>query len=544
MTAGCAAALACALAQAPAPAQDQDLEAPPAIAQWGIANWASHMPPQLPAGAVAPGSLIRIRGWRLGGAPGDAVLIRIRRGADSAQAAVLSATDNEIEALLPQNTPVGNAMLQVVKNGHASLEWPVAIVNSSFGAFARNGQGWGVGEVTNAGGAPNSAALPARLGETVRLAGTGLGANPPRKPPQVLVGGRPANKVRPLPKNAARPGVDEIEFELPPDAPEGCHVPVQVGGAPGIYSNAVTLSVSRNAGPCADTGWSAGAGNRAIRLGTIALMHADLLLGLTPKQSAHFPIDAGFASFAAIEPGASANALFLFPPRETCTAYSGSAGLHSITSPLAALEALPGTPLDAGAAVTVAGSAGNRSLPRDHSRGNYWAVIGGQSPVPGARELPLFLSPGDYAVSAGSGSGVNPMQTKVRVRPPLVWLNREQLSEVDRARGATVTWRSSASGIPTVVLIVAMNVDSRSGALGVCACLANAADGSFRIPAYALANIPESPEHPRGFPLNLVLLTELPEQPDAAGAEANAGMNMDRVLAFAASLSGRTVRFR
>jgi hypothetical protein len=91
-----------------------------------------------------------------------------------------------------------------------------------------------------------------------------------------------------------------------------------------------------------------------------------------------------------------------------------------------------------------------------------------------------------------------------------------------------------------VIVIVAMNQDSQSGALGVCACLAKASSGTFQIPPYALANIPPTPAHPRGFPLNLIMLLELPEVPVTAAT----GTGVDRVLAFAASISGRTVQFK
>jgi uncharacterized protein (TIGR03437 family) len=519
----------------------QDGEAPPAIAQWGITNWASRIPPQLPSGWVAPGSLIRIRGWRLGPAPLGNVLVRIRRGDARVQTAALSADENEIEARVPDDAPLGSAMLQVVKNGQASLEWHVAILESSFGIFSRNGQGWGPGEISNA-GAPNSEARTARPGETATLAGTGLGGRTPSVLPQVLVAGRPAKVVRLLPGTAARPGVDVISFDLPADTPEGCYVPVQVASASGLYSNAVTMAVSRSGGPCADPGgWIAGIGSLTARLGTMALLHADLEIGLTPKETGHYPVDAGFASFAEIAAGASANPLFLFPPLETCTTYSGTAGLHSITSPLSALDALPGEPLDAGLTVAVGGRGGERLLPHSGSaQKTYSAVIGGHPPVPGASDLPLFLAPGEYQFTTSGGADVGVLHAKVRTSPPLVWRNREQLGELDRARGATVTWRSSLAGTPAVILIVAMNADSRSGALGVCACLANAAEGSFRIPAYALANIPASPSHPRGFPLNLMILAELPPVSPTLAA----GTGVDAIAAFAASISGRTVRFK
>jgi uncharacterized protein (TIGR03437 family) len=531
LAAGCAAVLAFAAAQ--------DGEAPPAIAQWGITNFASHMPPELPAGSIAQGSLIRIRGWRLGPAPLDRLAVHIRRGDTRVDATVLTSTENEVEALAPQNAPLGGAMLQVVRSGSASLEWPVTIVESSFGAFTRNGLGWGPGEITNSGGAPNSAAHPARPGEIVTLAGTGLGARPAPHLPEVLVAGRIAKSTRLDPHTDAQPGVNGIEFRLPRDTPEGCNVPVQVSSAPGIYSNAVTMAVSRNGGPCADQdGWTAAESPRQLRVGTVALLDADLALDVTSTQAANYPVDAGFASFAEIDPGASATPLFLFPPAGTCAAYTGTAGLHSITSPLAALEALPGKPLDAGPLIAVEGPDGRRLLPfGDARRRNYTAVIGGHAPTPGARDLPLFLIPGDYQVSAEGGPDIGPFRITVPVAPPLVWRSREMLAAIDRTRGATVSWHSTLGG-RAIVLIVAMNENARSGALGVCLCVANAADERFRIPRYALANIPPSPAHPRGFPLNLVLLVELPRTPASA---ATAGL--DQILGFAASVSGRTVRF-
>ena len=113
------------------------------------------------------------------------------------------------------------------------------------------------------------------------------------------------------------------------------------------------------------------------------------------------------------------------------------------------------------------------------------------------------------------------------VGPPLIWRNREQVNEVDRARGVAVTWKSSRTG--AVVLIVAMNADARTGALGVCACVANAGSGRFQIPPYALANIPPTPAHPRGFPLNLMILAELPDTAAAAAQAAWIGWSRSRL---------------
>jgi uncharacterized protein (TIGR03437 family) len=511
----------------------QEGEAPPAIAQGGIGNFASRMPPLLPSGAVAPGSLIRIRGWRLGPAPLDKVVVRIRRGDTAVETTALSASENEISARLPDDAPLGAAMLQVIKNGQASLEWPVTLVESGFGALSRNGQGWGPGEISDANGAPNSEDHPVKPGESVTMTGTGLGAATHRHAPsQVLVAGLPATAVRVLPPTPARPGVDTIAFTLPAETPDGCHVPVIVSSASGTYSNAVTMAVNRDGKPCGNR--AAWLPNQTARVATAFLVHADLQMALGPRDTPNYTVDAGFASFAEIQPNAVLKPLFLLPPAGTCTTFAGTAGLHSIASPMA----LPGKPLDAGLAVTVRGAAGEQLLPARGSPGSpYWRVIGGRPPIPGAKDLPLFLTPGDYQLTGG-GAGGGTFQAGVHVAPPIVWQNRGELAEMDRTRGGNVTWKSSAKS--GYVVIVAMNEDSRSGALGLCACLANAASGSFQLPAYALANIPPTPAHPRGFPLNLVVLAEFPEisvtTPMASG--------FDRALSFAISVSARTVRFK
>lgn len=510
----------------------QEGEAPPAIAQGGIGNFASRMSTLLPSGALAPGSLIYIRGWRLGPAPLDKVIVRVRRGDTAVETSALSAGENEIAARLPENVPLGAGVLQVIKNGQASLEWPVTFVESSFGALSRNAKGWGPGEISNATGIPNAEDHPARPGESVILEGTGLGSGIHRRTAlHVLVAGLPATAVRTLPPIPTRPGVDSIAFTLPADTPSGCHVPVIVSSASGMYSNAVTIAVDRDGTPCSDR--AAWLPNRTARVGVAILAHADLEMALGARDTPKYLVDAGFASFAEIKPNSALEPLLLLPPTGTCTTYVGLADLHSITSPVA----LPGRPLDAGPAVTVRGETREQLLPARGSPGSpYWRVIGGRPPIPGAKALPLFLTPGDYQLSASGGVGA--FQTGVHVGPPLVWQNRDQLIEMDRSAGGTVTWQSSAKD--GYVVIVAMNQNSRNGALGLCTCLTSAASGSFQLPAYALANIPPTEAHPRGFPLNLVVLVELP----AISVSAPTAPGLDRVLSFAVSVSARTVRFK
>jgi uncharacterized protein (TIGR03437 family) len=488
----------------------------------------------------APGSLISIRGFRFGG-PSDTTLVRIRHGERYVETAALAVHANEIQALVPENTPLGSAVLQVVRNGHASLEWPIEIIESSFGAFSRNGDGWDPGEISNANGVRNLEAHPAMAGETVTITGTGLGLRvPDRAPPQVLVAGHLASGVLRLNRTEYRPGVDTIAFHLPPEAPEGCHVPVQVSSAPGVYSNAVTLAISRDGSPCTDhADWGATFRNQKMKLATVGLIHADIEMGATAKNTTVYPMDAAFASFSEIERDAPVNFLFQFPPVGGCTTYIGTAGLQTIAASFGLLETLTGKLLDAGPSVTIRAPRGEQLLPGSvFPSGRYWSIIGGHSPLPWIQALPLFLKSGDYQISAPGGRDIGPFHTTVLVKSPLIWRNRSQIGQVDRTRGATVTWLPSEKSGADLIVVLALNQDSRSGSLGLCACLAKASAETFHIPAYALANIPPTPEHPFGLPLNMIVLLELPKMPVATGT------GTDGTLVFGASLSARTVQFK
>jgi hypothetical protein len=205
------------------------------------------------------------------------------------------------------------------------------------------------------------------------------------------------------------------------------------------------------------------------------------------------------------------------------------------------LAAQWGTAFEVHDMIAVKGPRGERTLsPSASGRSRYWGILGGHLPLPGSQSSPLFVVRGDYEVIATRPTGVQTLHTRVHADVPIIWRNRERFSELDRSRGGAVTWRSARSATGKLVLILAMNADPGTGALGICACLAEAYSEKFYIPPYALANVPPTPAHPRGFPLNLVMLLELPIAP-VNTASPN---SVDAVLAFAASISGRTVQFK
>lgn len=525
---------------------------PPAIAHDGITNLASQMPPEFGGGALARGSLFRIRGWRLGPAiPVKAqdplktslagMSVQIRSGGKRADAFLLLAGDNQIEALLPSGAPLGQAEIIVSKDGDPSEPIPVRIVESSFGAFSTNQSGWGPGEIRK-GSDPDSPAdsveQPARPGETITLTGTGLG--PPQAHPaiSITVAGQPVTRIRFAGPSKCCRGQDELSFDLPSQVPDGCYVPVRVQSAPGIVSNVVTFSISRDGNPCRDPGnWLPREIGMARRTGIVALVNADVLL-YVDGQRASFDFDAGLARFFAIPAGPVEVAPFyLFPPLNTCTAYTRMVQDSEILSSFGSMEAARGVSLDAGPAIAARTGNETRTMALAPRSGRGFAgVLGGRSPFPGAPQSPLFLRPQLYELSGAGGADAGAFRAVVPVSKPVRWINRAQVSRVDRSEGVRVEW--AAAHAEDVIVIDAMNLDGQSGALGVSECVAPARAGTFTIPAGQLINIP--PTRAGGLPLNLLSISEFP----GTAPVAFHASGIDRGFGFFFSVSARTVDYR
>jgi uncharacterized protein (TIGR03437 family) len=525
-------------------------DAPPTIAQGGVVNLASRMPSRLTGGAIARGSLISIQGWRLGPgaeqtrASGSALTpslagvgVKIKQGPVEIDALPIMVSANEIHALLPESVAPGDIEVRVLRNGQMSrTPARLHVVESSFGAFSQNGRGWGPGDIRNADGQMNSLDHAARPGEIVALRGTGLGRAAQPQSIRVMVG----NRETPVPNiadgNGQAPGVDEIAFALPGDTPEGCYVPVRISSG-GHVSNSVTAAISRSGRACTETrGWIETQTDQPGKLALLALVRVSLRLVFTRREKADYVMDAGYASFELRKSGHELNPYYIFPAPGTCTTLAGPTTLASLLTPESTLVRAIGTPLEAGASVTVHGVDGERKFQRARA-----SALGGVTPWPQAqsKRFPLFLSPGDYTISTEGGRDVGPFASTVHVTAAIDWTNRDGIGTVDRERGVTVKWRAAdANG---QVLITAINSDEESGGVGLCSCVERASAGSFHVPPDALANIPPTPADQRGLPTNMLLVAELPGD-DTAGTVSSGGI--EHVVAFFASVSARTVSFR
>ncbi|MCX6624458.1 MAG: beta-propeller fold lactonase family protein, partial [Acidobacteria bacterium] len=248
---------------------------PPMIARAAV-NAASLALPGLPNAGLAPGSIFSVRGQNLGPAVRRAssvplstslegASVQVALGDVTIDALVLQASSQEVLALLPSSAPLGDGAVVVTYRGRASNAVPIRVVPTAFGIRTRNDAGSGPALVQtlipDAAPVPNTLLAAAQPGQTLALAGTGLGAvsYDETVPGQegdlpvdvaVLVGNKSAAVIY-HGRSTALPGLDEIRFQLPTDVQTGCYVPLAVV-AGGVVSNFTSISIAQDGKTCSD----------------------------------------------------------------------------------------------------------------------------------------------------------------------------------------------------------------------------------------------------------------------------------------------------
>ncbi len=521
-----------------------DLPAPPAIAPGGVVNAASRLPASLRGGALGPGARFTIPGVRLGpdivvrGSESDPpvkltdVTVRIAQGDRVVDAGLLLVSATRIDAWMPLGTPLGGVQLTVTYQGRASEPYDLTIVRASVGFFS---------SATAPEALPEAKRKPeAAPGETVTLWGTGWGDTEL----DVFVGGKPAEEVR-TSGAACCKGVEQMAFRVPADSPLGCFVPVQARTPDGRPSNVIPMAVHAPGQACRDeVDWFRESVEHATRAGFVALARVSMAIKLAPRVGSQFQFDYGIGSFGRQESGQ--RQFPGLPPANTCTVFAARLNLRQVMGQARAPaewtsipEKTPGNRrLDAGAAITVSGPAGQRALPRDARQHDYYsAIVGGRAPFSREAPKPMYLSRGPYTVSAPGGADIGAFSVKLDVPPAVVWKNRNRMDEIERDAGVTLEWKAARGD--DAILILAVNADRYSGDSAVCLCMARARDGAFRIPPIALGNLPPTLEDD-DLSASYLVMAEIPLDPPAR-IEAR---GLDAAFAAFVSASGRLVKYK
>src|SRR5947209_18278829 len=119
--------------------------AQPRVASGGVVNSASYANTGLLNSGIAQGSIFTIFGTGLGpdtltSASGfplppslNGTSVRITSGATTVNAVLLYVSAGQVGAILPSQTPLGNATLTVTYNGQTSAPEPIIVARRKFG---------------------------------------------------------------------------------------------------------------------------------------------------------------------------------------------------------------------------------------------------------------------------------------------------------------------------------------------------------------------------------------------------------------------------
>jgi uncharacterized protein (TIGR03437 family) len=463
------------------------LAAAPAIT--GVYNNSSFAPPGLPNSGIAQGSIFAVKGSGLGpstllevsgypwpstqGLAGTTVQVTV--GSVTKTCIMIYSWDLQVAAVLPSATPVGTGTLTLTYQG-AKVSTSIQVVAANFGSLTLNGGGTGPGVITDGSYNVITMVNPAHPGDTLVLWGTGLGAvtgdetvPPPQydlgSGAQVFVGNQPATVWYGGRSNY--PGVDQINFTVPPGTAGGCKVSIAVV-VKGVTGNVTTASIAPvGQTTCSDTFGMLTSANlqKAVAKGSLNVGG----IGITRIGSVSDSLLAYFGNFP-LNSIIRSNGGSYIPSAGSCTALEGEG-----SSPEAALvDPIEPTYLNAGPNLVVTGPGGSKTVPAD-STGYYSATL--------ATPPSVYIAPGTYSVGNGSGgSGVGAFTAGLTLPAPVVPTSLP--ASVNRAQNLTLNWTGSAgfhevgvfafNGVP-----VTFALNSYVFVL----CNASASSGSFTIPS-------------------------------------------------------------
>ena len=488
------------------------------IAPRGMVNAASFIPAGLPGGSIAQGSLFSIFGTKLGPSSSPAlgfplattlggVSVKVIQGSTSVDAIPVFVSPGQVNAIMPSNAPMGRVSIRVTTTiSNSPVVGPVSpatVVPASFGIFTASNGGFGPGlmqEFVSAQQTPlNTPSAPATPGQTVILYGTGLGpiqAPDNAAPPsgnlaqvELFVGGQAASVLY-HGRSSCCSGLDQINFQVPSNAPTGCWVPVQARINGSQVSNTVTMAVSPDGSPCSDP---ANALSQPFlagqKIGAVAVLRTDVSEDVGYASAKSVVTDATMLTFQQEQASTFGpfHPIFSLPPVGTCTAYTAPGDLFdsgSFPGPLTS-----GKFLDAGSKFVLSSPGGQRSMgrPADNSR-NFQPL--GYSFTGSLVPSSLMLSPNNYTLAGSGGADVGAISAKFTIPSPfgLTWTNRAQTETVSRGQALTLNWTGAPSGQP--VIIFGGNVDVPTNATALFVCVAPAGSSSFSVPSQILANVP------------------------------------------------------
>lgn len=543
----------------------------PVVYEGGVMNAASYGSAWLQNGGVAQGSMFVVFGSRMGPSvlqmatdfPLQTSLahtsIEVTVAGVMVNAIMLYAWDLQLAAVLPSRTPVGNGTLRVVYNELRSDPVSIRVVETNFGIFAGTQAGSGPAIAQNYVSATetpvNSPIEAAHPGQVMILWGTGLGAvsfdetTPPlvqdlNVPLEVRVGNKQAGVLY-QGRSPEFPGIDQINLQVPADAPTGCYVPLAVK-ARGVTSNFTSIAISPSGRVCSDPHGVAAAdlarlaAGESLRLGWVQLMRENFKAQVSGIGVIEASADLGWADFFRWDSSSVVRSHALTAWGQTamgtCTVipFAGEANFTPIHP----------SRLVVGQTLNLHGPLGIKPMPRDKGGLYEKNAIGANiPPALGWSNRTPFLEPGNYTVENGSGgpdaTGFSVSLTIPHDPAALEWTNLDSIQIIDRSQDLTVTWQG---GNPDREYVLVGAMSSIGGlehpnAGAIVACADRVSAGRFVVPAFVLSTLPPSDPDPRAS-MFIVARSALPEPSRTVGG------GLDAIYSMAAEGHIRLVTFQ
>jgi uncharacterized protein (TIGR03437 family) len=501
------------------------------IAITDVINAASRLPKSSGSSGIAQGAIFAVTGRGLGPADFQQAAFPLPTtdglGGVTVQASVGGATvdcimvyvlPNQVAAILPSLTPIGTGTIRVNNNG-ATATAPINVVAAAFGIFTRN-YGFGAGPAVafniaaDGTSTPNSDTQSAQPGQDVLINGTGLGAitsdetqsgvtDVPNTAIQVYAGVKPATVVS-AGRGACCDGLDP-SYRIPqgiagwdvirvtiPDGVTGCFVPlvVQIGK---FVSNLATISIAANGAACTPAVSTVPlevtaqlAGKTGVSIGALSLGRGTGISVTAAGAINTMKRDTGGAVFVRYPnlPASMFAAEYIYP-ENVCqiNGYPGPNGGAVVNGMEAPIVPQVAVSLDAGAAITVKGPSGTRTIMRRMAG----MLVDYASATLGDTTPGNFLDPGHYTITGPGGKDVGAFTASVDVpSTPFVWTNIPAVTTpIDRSKDLTVTWTGGIPGTQVTIL----GSSFVNGVTAAFLCAAPVSAGQFTIPSYVLLNL-------------------------------------------------------
>jgi len=335
-------------------------------------------------------------------------------------------------------------------------------------------------------------------GDVVVLFGTGLGpanggvdtslpapGNVGSARPTVFVGGAVSPNVTYYGRSPALPGLDQIIFTIPPNAPLGCHVSVVVEtqnqGVPIVSNAPATAIAATDHTPCVDP-------VNAFPAQILGLPVSANILGISLMENQSFVPGAPGASVPSTPVITDTYQILAsqFTPNQflglslnlaESTQGSCFAGFVPNVATPATLPAA--TYLDIGTGITLTPPAGSPLMLPATAPGVF---LGKDA---------LGIPFGAWGFSSPGGANVGPLNFQFPIAQPINWTNQSSLmtTPVTRANGLTITW-TGGDFVNGYVDIQGFAANSTGTYLVGYDCSAPIQAGSFTIPPSILLRMP------------------------------------------------------